>query len=406
MASYEDLRAYFDEQGDLQEIAGRASRVHIVTGFLLDLDGLWALLHDIEQGWTASPEFERDLPRFIEWDDWISTFSSGYWNTPWWRWHLASGPYQGFRRRDLKYQSRFWEDIRRRWKDRFKRDRLPVIMTITHRPIGTPTSASDTLQDHDALRDLMGIVRESRVAVRVEERPVARFSLAVGDGISTAAGKSGTLGGVLFDVARGKSYGVTCAHVAATNDTITDAMGTPIGTCIADTQRSSLAVPLVCDPVNLPMPNPYPGNGPSVNMLDCALVDLATTTITTPQLGGIATGLSPGQGVTMKGAQSTIQCKLGSLAISYVFQENQQDFCFRDSIELLPQPSGPFGGALGRLTTTIPTQGDSGAWVLTTDPKPVWAGLFFGEDGQRGFAIRSSWVHNWAQAVTGAALSV
>jgi len=54
---------------------------------------------------------------------------------------------------------------------------------------------------------------------------------------------------------------------------------------------------------------------------------------------------------------------------------------------------------------TVPTQGDSGGWVLTDDQPPRWAGLFFGEDGSRGFAIRASRVHDWAEKTVGQSLT-
>ncbi|KEQ08275.1 hypothetical protein GV67_00040 [Pseudorhizobium pelagicum] len=116
--------------------------------------------------------------------------------------------------------------------------------------------------------------------------------------------------------------------------------------------------------------------------------------------------LTIGQDVTIDGAAGRTRCKLGALAISYAFSKGGTDYCFRDAIELKPQPRLPIGGALGHLTAAMPTQGDSGAWVLTCDATPVWAGVFFGEDGMRGFAIRSAWAHAWAEQVTGTTLRV
>jgi hypothetical protein len=85
--------------------------------------------------------------------------------------------------------------------------------------------------------------------------------------------------------------------------------------------------------------------------------------------------------------------------LSYAFLGGGQKFCFLDVIELTPQPTG----LLGR--TLVPTLGDSGAWVLTDDQPPDWAGLFFGQDGKRGFAIRAKWVHEWAQTITSVVLT-
>ena len=178
--------------------------------------------------------------------------------------------------------------------------------------------------------------------------------------------------------------------------------GTAVGTCTEDTTRVSLTA--VCDPVNLAVPSPSPGNGPDVNMLDCALIELSVA-VSNPTLAGVAS--SPGQNVVLHGASTaTTRHKLGSLCLSYAFSDSGKDFCFRDTVELLPQPRGPVGGTLGHMMTTVPTEGDSGGRVLTDDTPPSWAALFFGEDGQRGFAIRASWVHAWAQKASGRTLAL
>ena len=142
-----------------------------------------------------------------------------------------------------------------------------------------------------------------------------------------------------------------------------------------------------------------PGNGPDLNMLDCGLVRLSSTVVQ-GNIAGVAQSLSTGQSVKLKGAVTgTTRHWLGSLCLSYGFTDGVQNFCFRDAIELVPQPSGMFGG------TVVPTQGDSGGWVLSDDNPADWVGVFFGEDGKRGFCIRANWVHEWAEKVTGKSLT-
>ncbi len=98
-------------------------------------------------------------------------------------------------------------------------------------------------------------------------------------------------------------------------------------------------------------------------MLDCALIKLSAG-ITRPAISGVVTVLSPGQKVVLTGAVTkTSYHHLGSLCISYAFTGGGQDYCFRDAIELLPWRHGLFG------RKTVPTQGDSGAWVLS-DAQP------------------------------------
>jgi hypothetical protein len=411
MPTYEDLRAYFQETGELREVASRASEVGIVSGFTLDVDPLWSLFYDLEQGLVDWP------PEMAPWArHWLDLLNLVHFDARWrtWPWDFdspvlvwARTRYQGYRRRDLYAKVTAWQNLEARYRELTNKRRLPVTTTIVHRPVRPPREAqADESEDQEALRRLISIAREAPVVVRVEERPRARFALTCGAGIRTSGGKSGTLGGVLHDGASNRLYGVSCAHVAKTGDTIADASSKPIGTCNADTALIPLPGSAVCDPINLAVPSSFPGNGPDVNMLDCALIELAVP-VSPPAIAGVAHRLSPCQNVVLHGAATgTTRHKLGSLCLSYSFAEGGQDFCFRDAIELLPQPWGPFGGTLGHVMTKLPTQGDSGGWVLTDDDPPHWAGLFFGEDGQRGFAIRASWVYDWVQRAFGSSLSL
>lgn len=402
MPSYEDLRSYFEESSQFQEAARAVSEIPIVMGFTLDVNPLWAFLYDFENDLVRRPdEFGWNIDDFLEYVThrersrrfgFCSPFAD-----------LLARRFQGYRRRNLSKPVKSWNALASYFGEK---GRSPVTMTIVHRPLrppfpDTPEDASDQAQLQRLVRAVAGI----GASVRIEERPIARLALAAGDSIQAGTKGSGTLGGILEDVSHAKLYGMTCAHVAGRTDTIKDASGIVIGKCIADTTRVSLPAAKVCDPVVLATPNPIPSNGPDLNMLDCALIELSSQA-TRLKLGQVATGLGPGQNVTLQGAKTgKSQHKLGSLCLSYCFKSGQ-DYCFRDSIELLPQPWGPFGGPIGQMMSTLPTQGDSGAWVLTSDQPPDWAGVFFGEDGQRGFLIRSSWAHAWAEKVAGSTLTL
>lgn len=50
MASYEQLRSYFSRSKELQTAARSAAEYSIVQGFVLDVDPLWCLLYDVENG--------------------------------------------------------------------------------------------------------------------------------------------------------------------------------------------------------------------------------------------------------------------------------------------------------------------------------------------------------------------
>lgn len=391
MPTYEDLRAYYDASETFQGVTRQALEVPIVTGFTVSVDPIWAILYDAEEG-VEGPEFRLGV--------WFDRLMRSSWDVQWQSVDWLLPGFQGYRRRDLRRNVRYWQDVNG-YRGRGK-DESPVILTIVHRPIRTPVKEGregGEGDEADRLR-LIEIANAARALVRVEERPEARLAFAPGDGIVTSQGRTGTYGGTL--TARdGRQFAMSCAHVAETGDTIFDAAGFPLGACKHHTPLATLAPGVACDPANLAMPTPSPGNGPSVNMLDLSLTELAVAPSSARTLGGVASSLTIGQDVMVEGAISRIGCRLGSLAISYGFRRNGQSYCFRDSIELLRRPRFGLGGPLGTIFSQLPTQGDSGAWVLTEDTPPVWAGVFFGEDGRRGYCIRAAWAHAWAENLEG-----
>ena len=409
MATYQDLRRYFDESEILQPVAQQALRVSILTGITLDVDPLWQRLYDAHDGAQEDNLLYRlrYLPEFFE-------FGSAFWDSNWDNMSdhaLTASVFRGYRRRDLTKKIGRWEDFAERWKEYTEESRNPVRMTLVHRPLRSPMVDAESIYEEDMndllrLREIAMEVRD-RATIKIEERPEANFSLSVGAGIrgAGATAHSGTLGGVLTEGRTSTLLGVTCAHLAKTGDKVDDADGNPMGPCIEHTALIPLPTGASQDPATYALPSPYPGNGPHVNMLDCALLKLSSTPNGLP-VGGIASQLSIGQAVRMNGAQTSNEFTLGALAISYSFQSDGQVYCFRDSIELIPRPRLPIGGRLGHLMGVCPTQGDSGAWILTADSSRLWAGMLFGEDTYRGFLIRASWVHEWAKRVRGTNLDV
>ncbi|GGN54186.1 hypothetical protein GCM10011349_29610 [Novosphingobium indicum] len=388
MPTYEDLRTYFNESEALQGVVRQAADIPIVSGFTLDIHPLWTLLYDLEEGAIGDDGLrkfllDRYFYRMIETPIW-----------PYTDWPVPT--FQGYRRRDLNRKVAIWSDLRRFGR---KLGKSPVVMTIVHRPVRTPVGDVLETDETDRAR-LIALANSAAALVLVDERPVATLAFAPGDGIATNQGHTGTYGGTLTNPA-GKAYGMSCAHVAEKGDTIDDGAGLHLGTCKDHTTLFPLGAGVVCDPSILPMPNPYPGNGPSVNMLDVSLIELATTPTSARTLSGVATSLTIGQDVDVDGALTKAKCRLGSLAISYAFVTGGKTYCFRDSIELKPRPRFGLGGGLGTLFSPLPVQGDSGAWVLTMDATPAWAGIFFAEDGQRGFCIRAKWAHDWAEGLVG-----
>jgi hypothetical protein len=400
MATYEDIRAYFEDSGRFKEVVSTAAANPIVTGFTLDVNPFWSFLYDLENGLIDSQPWNWDA--FWE--------NVRLWRSGWWR-SVGSGPFfpfpmsrnvgfQGFRRRNLSAKVAVWEEAMAGLG--INGPISPLILTVVHRPLRSHEGEkNDSPDDQTQLQTLIRGLNERGADIRFEERPVARFA-----GATAIAGKgnsTGTIGGILRDKS-GNCYGITCDHVATKGDIVSDSAGTQIGKCIASTKRVLLTKPNACDPATLRVPQPFPSNGPDLNVLDCSIIALQKGS-TASNIAGLAT-LSSGQDVVLDGAKTNqTRHKLGSLAIGYTFRDGSSDFCFRDSIELLPQPRGPFGGTLGSWLTTMPTQGDSGGWVLTNDQPPRWAGMFYGEDGFRGFLIRAQWVFDWAENEVGHGLT-
>lgn len=381
MPTYEDLRNYFDDSDTLKAVTRQAAEVPIVTGFTIDVHPLWTFLYDIEEGLFGA-EFPRDARLYRL-----------FYNVPLSpKWPFTNWPvpiFQGYRRRDLKRVVAHWPEIFACFGK--KHDGSPIVLTIVHRPIRTPVNDEPNEDEANRAR-LIAIANESLALVQVEERPQAALAFAPGEGITTNQGRSGTFGGTLTSV-HGIHYGMSCGHVAETGDIILDSAGGPVGMCKHHTSLVPLGTGIACDPVLLPKT--------SVNTRDLSLIELTAAPASARKLSGVATSLTVGQDVVVEGAMTKARFSLGSLAISYAFKKGGQSFCFRDSIELKPRPKFGIGGALGTLLSTLPTQGDSGAWVLTQDTPPAWAGVFFAEDGQRGYCIRASWAYSWAENLLG-----
>lgn len=408
MPTYEDVRTFFDQSTPMRDVARRAAELSIVTGFTLQIDPYWRLAYDLDEGlynWAGlDPRSHARLLRMIA----AAERDCEQWDAP--------VPYfAGYRRRNIQRPVRSWMSFAGRWKKHFGKKRDPIVLTVVHRPARTPlrngTSEGGDGDYDEQLRRLSSILLESPLWVRIEERPRPTLAFSTGDGIATSQGRGGTLGGVLNDAAGSPTLGVTCAHVAGPGDRIMTRAGAHLGLCSRHSALAALPPGASTDPTAYGVPSPYPGNGPEVNMLDCAVVELAAP-IPGPDLAGTCGRLSQGQSVRLRGAKTSLSCSLGSLAISYAFDVprpgagGRDTYLFRDAIEIVPQPRLPIAGKLGRATAGAPKKGDSGAWVLTEDNPPAWAGMLFGTDGHRGFMTRASWVHDWAESATGQALHV
>src|SRR6476620_6333010 len=131
MASYEDIRAYFDESTLLQDVVREAARFPIVTGFTLDIDPLWSHLYDIENNLV-------DRTHVPPWAVSATLPPSNI---------LPFQPRdRGYRRRDLHKPVSLWKNEAERIRK--DRERLPVTLTVVHRPLKA-ARPGEALQEDD-----------------------------------------------------------------------------------------------------------------------------------------------------------------------------------------------------------------------------------------------------------------
>jgi hypothetical protein len=381
VASYAEIYAYFLESTRLRDLVSTAAEVAIVTGFTLRVDPYWAMRYDAEVLGLDPDEWRAKLLRGLGDWRWEETYAA------WWTAVSTSG----YLRRDLWHGHR-WDE------------RGPILLTVCYRPGATPAvfGAEDDVDFPRQLARLAAIVNGSGANARLEERQPARL-VRHADPI-VAGSEAGVIGGTLRSESGGL-FGVTCAHVAKTNDEVVCSRGSFRGTCTAHTPLVTAPPGRPLDPAALAPPYPKPGNGPEINMLDAALVSLpGGTRSRSPCL--VASDLSEGLRVVVTRERRTEHCRLGSLCLSYSMHSRGERYCFQETIEVVPEPRFPLAGRLGRMFSFPPRRGDSGGWVITEENEPRWAGLLFAADDRRGFAVRASWVHQWAEAQLGERLAV
>src|ERR1700733_6321597 len=159
MPTYDDLRNYFQESGDLQAIARSASTVPIVSGFALDVNPLWSLLYDIENNLIQPPPMYWPISQAEFFLSFVNTSSSLSLSIPDSVFPWMRTRYQGFRRRNLYASVKGWNEIltHLRSDKRF----LPVMMTTVHRPLRPPEESPAETDDQRELSRLIASLRES-----------------------------------------------------------------------------------------------------------------------------------------------------------------------------------------------------------------------------------------------------
>jgi len=372
------------EDREFQTILARTSDYAIVQGVVLDVDRLWLHLW-ATQGRRNGDRLRRLLRYYQDFD------LFGYGDTRFLDPFIPSRPLS---LQDIEtWRPDEWEWLADDSGRPFKR--WPLVVKVCIRPQAGPDERIPTAAE---LYD-----RDGRLQVEVEVRPRARLAsnprrahspLPGGVSIGTGPVDFGTLGVILTD-ADGKHYGLTCSHVAAQGDAVTQPAlrdlrsAGVIGTSILSSALTGCAQGAKCNP----------WSGIAANEIDAALIDLDGSAL--PSLLEVL-DIGPLTGITSRAALTTGQTaevmgrtsglnslRLGGLAAWYSFEHDGQDYCFRNLFEV----ESPYG------RPGVIRQGDSGASVCAYGPTGTeWAGSIAGQDAFKGYAIYAESTAQWLVA--------
>lgn len=243
---------------------------------------------------------------------------------------------------------------------------LPFLVKVIARPVDSELAA--------ARAQLVTLTAAQNFFAVVETRPMGRLALAPGDAC-TAGSATGTIGGFLRNRGGSTIYAATCGHVVS-KGTSASTGGAPLGTCSHSHAPKQLPSGQSCTP-----------SCPSANKLDLALIDLGTASPANT-VGGIAAQIACRQSIVLRGGVTGVNAfEVGGLVMTYC--PGNSNVCFENLFEVRPRSSG---GILNpRIRTalaTVPTQGDSGAWVETTAASE-WCGVLVAADTLMGYALEA-----------------
>jgi hypothetical protein len=263
---------------------------------------------------------------------------------------------------------------------------LPFIVKVIAKPIGAELA--------ETRAQLVALTASQNFFALVETRPLGRLAVSPGDAC-LAGNVPGTIGGFLRDQNsrnRATIFAATCGHVVSKGTRVT-VSGNYLGTCSHSHPPNRLTAGQSCAPACS-----------SANSLDLALIDLGNATVTN-SVTGIAAQISSRQSIVLRGAVTNVNTfEVGGLVITYC--PGNSNVCFENLFEVRPRTSG---GILNpRIRTalaTVPTQGDSGAWLETTSASE-WCGVLVAADSLMGYALEADEVITEANAVFGTQLQL
>jgi hypothetical protein len=300
----------------------------------------------------------------------------------------ASGPY------DLSQSPAVWQEICLRQN---KKEVGPFIVKLYVIP-----TTSETLK---ARRSIEAYARESPFFVSIIDSPMAVLAAQVEGGEDISATGLGTLGGFLKDPS-GKSWGVTCGHVAqTTGSTVTLAAG-----------RGNLGIVSHSNFMRLPIQtqaavcNQYVAKGN--NSVDAALIEVVgphTASNSVKGLGRIdaifdRTRLNSGNIVSMTGAMSgTNDYEIGGYGVTAKMQLSSGSayYCFSDLFDFYAPPNAPgwVPRRVAQAAAPRPLQGDSGSWLCFNHSANLYAyfGTMIAVRGAVGIATFADSLRQWAK---------
>ncbi len=295
-----------------------------------------------------------------------------------------------------------WLRLLRHWQFPHPDRVPPFLLHFRFRP--------SSLKDPYERQRILRLATRANLLAVVEERPVAsafsggaRAPAGLSPSLSSGAliranGIEGTLGGFVLD--RGRTLGVTCAHVAPKGATVEAWLGgkwQTIGTCV----DASSFTPMPQCGVNCYLDT-------SATPVDIALIDVhaATPAKGFPGVGVLIDFIAPmdiPRNVVVLGA------KTGNLSFNVtkfgIWQEvmlpSGQCVCFKDMFELNPPASGYVAKPLSLLWAGATKAGDSGAWVVgqaRSGPMGA-AGMIAAGDGISSYATLFECAKNWASSL-------
>ena len=243
---------------------------------------------------------------------------------------------------------------------------LPFLVKVIARPVDSELA--------EGRAQLVTLTAAQNFFAVVETRPLGRLAVSPGGGCAAGAA-NGTIGGFLREHGGNCIYAATCGHVVSKGINVTYG-GANLGTCSHSHAPKRLPPGQSCTPAC-----------PSANKLDLALIDLGTVSVTNT-VTGMAAQIASRQSVVLRGGVTNVNAfEVGGLVITYC--PGNSNVCFENLFEVRPPASG---GILNpRIRTafaTVPTQGDSGAWIETASASE-WCGVLVAADTLMGYALEA-----------------